>query len=82
MRESYPVAYFYSHISVIEPVMFSVFMVDHLFNIQEISNAVRRLPGVNAIGTMIYYNAIVLPPITRIKMMDCISNWSENNKMS
>ncbi len=74
MRDSYPIAYFYSHISVIEPVMFSVFLVDHLFDIQKISKQVRKLQGVTAINTMIYYNATVLEPITRTKMMELLED--------
>lgn len=73
IHELYPLEYFYSHVSAIEPVMFSVFMVDHLFDIQRISRQLRKLQGVRSLITMIYYSAIVLNPPTRIKMMELLS---------
>jgi DNA-binding Lrp family transcriptional regulator len=72
-REEYPLEYFYSHVSAIEPVIFSVFMVDHLFDIQKISNHLRKLHGVQALNTMIYYSATVLEPLTHRRMMELIS---------
>jgi DNA-binding Lrp family transcriptional regulator len=73
IQELYPLEYFYSHISSIEPVMFSVFMVDHLFDVQKISRQLRKLNGVRALSTMIYYSATVIDPLTRIKMMELLS---------
>ncbi len=73
IREVYPLEYFYSHVSAVEPVIFSVFMVDHLFAIQNISRRLRRLTGVLALNTMIYYSATVLDGLTRVRMMELLS---------
>jgi DNA-binding Lrp family transcriptional regulator len=73
IHELYPLEYFYSHVSAIETVMFSVFMVDHLFDVQQISRQLRKLHGVKALSTMIYYSATVLDPPTRVKMMELLS---------
>ena len=72
MKEKYPLEYFYSHISAVEPVMFSVFMVDHLFDIQMISRYIRKLTGVKALSTMIYYSATVVDSLTRIRFLELL----------
>jgi len=73
IQEKYPLEYFYSHISAIEPVMFSVFLVDHLFDIQKISRQLRKFQGIKSLNTMIYYSAIVLDPPTHVKLMELVS---------
>jgi len=74
IREEYPLEYFYSHVSAIEPVMFSVFMVDHLFDIEKISRAIKKLPGVTTVSTMIYYSATILFPPTRSRLEEMLSD--------
>ncbi len=76
IREEYSLEYFYSHVSAIEPVMFSVFMVDHLFDIEKISRAIKKFPGVATVGTMIYYSAIVLFPPTRLRLEEMLSEYN------
>lgn len=73
IREEYPLEYFYSHVSAIEPVMFSVFMVDHLFDIEKISRAIKKLSGVTTVSTMIYYSAIISFPPTRTRLEEMLA---------
>jgi DNA-binding Lrp family transcriptional regulator len=73
IRGKYPLEYFYSHISAIEPVMFSVFMVDHLFDIQIISRYLRKLAGVKTLSTMIYYSATVVDPLTCTRLLELLA---------
>ncbi|MFX0045043.1 MAG: winged helix-turn-helix transcriptional regulator [Candidatus Hermodarchaeota archaeon] len=73
IREDYSLEYFYSHVSAIEPVMFSVFMVDHLFDIEKISRAIKKFPGVATVSTMIYYSATVLTPPTRSRLEEMLA---------
>jgi DNA-binding Lrp family transcriptional regulator len=72
IREQYPLEYFYSHISAIEPVVFSVFMADHLFDIQSITRWLRELSGVKSLSTMIYYSATVLDPPSRTRLLEMV----------
>ncbi len=72
IRQEYSLEYFYSHVSAIEPVMFSVFMVDHLFDIEKISRAIKALPGVVRASTMIYYSATILFPPTRRRLEEML----------
>ncbi len=73
LRQAYPVEYFYSHVSAIEAVMFSVFMVDHLLEIEEITKAIRDYPGVASLNTMIYYSATILTPLTRFRLEEMLT---------
>ena len=79
MRKTYKIQYFYSHVSVIEPVLFSVFLVDHLFNIQEITKQVRKMPGVKALNTVIYYSVTVLTPLTEKKLVELLDDFKTNS---
>lgn len=65
--------YFYSHISAIEPVMFCVFMVDHLLEIEGITRAVREYSGVAALNTLIYYSATILTPLTQLRLEEMLT---------
>jgi DNA-binding Lrp family transcriptional regulator len=72
IRQRYSLEYFYSHVSAIEPVMFSVFMVDHLFDIEKIARTIKNFPGVAALSTMIYYSATILFPPTRLRLEEML----------
>ncbi len=73
IQEKYPLEYFYSHVSAIEPIVFSVFLVDHLFDIQKISRQLRKLHGIKSLSTMIYYSAIVVDSPSRVRMMEFLN---------
>ncbi|TFG96389.1 winged helix-turn-helix transcriptional regulator [Candidatus Thorarchaeota archaeon] len=73
IRENYNLEYFYSHISAIEPVMFSVFMIHHIFDMEKIVNQVRKYPGVKILKPLIYYSATVIEPPTITHLEELLS---------
>lgn len=73
IRKSYNLEFFYSHISAVEPVMFCVFMVEHLFDMEKIVKELRKIPGVNSLSPLIYYTATVVDPPTVTHLEDLLS---------
>ncbi len=73
IRKTYNLEYFYSHFSAIESVMFSVFMIQHLFDMESIIKAIRKFPGVRVVKPMIYYKATVVNPPTFTKLEEILS---------
>ena len=73
MRTEYNLEFFYSHISAIEPTMFSVFMVEHLFDMEKIVTELRKIRGVKSLNPMIYYTATVANPPTMTLLEELLS---------
>jgi len=72
IRKTYNLEYFYSHVSAIESVIFSVFMIQHIFDMESIVKAIRKYPSVKAVKPMIYYKATVVNPLTFTKLEEML----------
>jgi len=73
IRKTYNLEYFYSHVSAIESVMFSVFMVQHLFDMESVVKTIRKYPGVKTVRPLIYYKATVVNPPNFTKLEEILS---------
>lgn len=74
IRKNYNLEYFYSHVSAIAPVMFSVFMIHHIFDMETIIQQIRKYPGVNTLKPLIYYSATVIEPPTMTYLEELLSD--------
>lgn len=73
LRTDYNLEFFYSHVSAIEPVMFSLFMVNHLFDMEKIVKDLRMISGVKTLRPLIYYSATVVAPPTTTRLQELLS---------
>lgn len=73
IRADYNLEYFYSHVSAIDTVMFSVFMIQHLFDMEQIANSLKKYPGVKTVKPLIYYSATVATPLTVSHLEELLS---------
>jgi DNA-binding Lrp family transcriptional regulator len=73
IRKNYNLEYFYPHVSAIESVMFCVFMIQHIFDMEAIVKELRKYPGVKTVNPRIYYAATVVDPPTFTKLEELIS---------
>lgn len=55
IREQYPVAYWYAYASAIEPVIFSIFLVEHMRDAEPIANKIQKTPFVNTVEAIFGY---------------------------
>ncbi|MBN2228695.1 MAG: winged helix-turn-helix transcriptional regulator [Candidatus Thorarchaeota archaeon] len=74
IQKKYDLEYFYSHVSAIEPVMFSVFMVPHLFDMENITKSIHAFDGVQSVIPMIYYSAKIVHPLTETKLVELLAD--------
>jgi hypothetical protein len=68
ISEKFVEDFYYSHFSASESVLFSVFVVDHILTIRNIIAFIKKIQGVKLAVPLIYYNAIVLDPLSRLKL--------------
>ncbi|MFW9976456.1 MAG: Lrp/AsnC family transcriptional regulator [Candidatus Thorarchaeota archaeon] len=55
LKEHLPVEYWYSYVSATEPVMFSVFVVKHTRDMQDVATKVKNMHGVISVRNMVLY---------------------------
>ncbi|MDO8055824.1 MAG: hypothetical protein Q6361_03105, partial [Candidatus Hermodarchaeota archaeon] len=46
LKERYPLSFFYAYTSAFEPILFCIFVVEHIREGSDIINSTRQLPGV------------------------------------
>ncbi len=70
IEQDYPREYFRSHFSATQAVLFSVFNVQHLTEMEKMSNEIQSLSGVSNTEVLLYYNAIILDPPRRQELRE------------
>ncbi|MHA1959869.1 MAG: winged helix-turn-helix transcriptional regulator [Candidatus Thorarchaeota archaeon] len=68
LQEQFPLEYWYSYVSAIEPVVFAKFVTEHFREADPISRVVKAAPFAVSINTMICYPVRKYPRLGRIKL--------------
>ena len=71
-KEIFPIAIWESYTSVSEPVMFTRFVVEHIKDVERISDTITQLEGVTSNQTLVFYPARISSILTRERLKEDI----------
>jgi len=74
LRETYPLEYWYSYNSAIEPMVFAKFVTKHFREAEQISNLVKNAPFAKCVDVLLSYPVRKFPRLGRIRIEELISD--------
>ncbi|UCE10912.1 MAG: winged helix-turn-helix transcriptional regulator [Candidatus Thorarchaeota archaeon] len=74
MRGQFPLEYWYSYVSAIEPVIFAKFVTEHFRQAEPISRVIKAAPFAVSTNTMICYPVRKYPRLGRIKLEQMLAD--------
>ncbi|MFX1482258.1 MAG: winged helix-turn-helix transcriptional regulator [Promethearchaeota archaeon] len=73
LRSTYPLEYWYSFFSAMEPLIFAKFVTDHFAAAEVISNSIKKAPFTDVVDVLLSYPVRKFPRLGRIKIEEMIA---------
>lgn len=74
LRKEFPLEYWYSYCSALEPILFAKFVTEHYRVAQQISRIVKSNPFSKSVDVLLSYPVIKFPRLGRTKLQEMISS--------
>jgi DNA-binding Lrp family transcriptional regulator len=78
LHDEYPLRFWYAFLSVMEPLLFCVFIVDHIREVEEISRQIKRLPCIIQITTKVPFPTRIFPSLGEVQLKKMVEATSVN----
>lgn len=73
LKEVYPVEYWFSLPSAVAPLAMSMFVVEHIKDVERILRELKRVPGVKQVMTHLFFPGKLFPAPTRKRLEDLVA---------